>query len=158
MQVILETFVQQTHAETSAWDEVKLLASSLLDALNAPRTLARIHEANNPGTSSAEVQAAFQPSAEALGFESERQGLFADSIVGLRPDYYRRVGATGIHMEVERGKTTTNNMDLLDFWKCHLCSEAAYLFLLVPQQTSAQSRHDAQAGVREGQPAPEHVL
>ena len=24
-------------------------------------------------------------------------------------------------MEVERGKTTTNNKDFLDFWKCHLC-------------------------------------
>ena len=23
-------------------------------------------------------------------------------------------------------------MDLLDFWKCHICGVAAYLFLLVP--------------------------
>ena len=35
-------------------------------------------------------------------------------------------------LEVERGKTTINNMDLLDFWKCHLCRHAHYLFLLVP--------------------------
>ena len=34
---------------------------------------------------------------------------------------------------MERGKTTINNMDLLDFWKCHLCPDANYLFLLVPQ-------------------------
>ncbi len=64
-----------------------------------------------------------------------RAGLRADdSIVGLRPDYYRPLGDTGIILEVERGKTTTNNMDLLDFWKCHLCGRAHYLFLLVPQE------------------------
>ena len=37
-------------------------------------------------------------------------------------------------MEVERGKTTINNMDFLDFWKCHLCEHANYLFLVVPQE------------------------
>ena len=25
-------------------------------------------------------------------------------------------------------------MDLLDFWKCHLCEYANYLFLMVPQE------------------------
>jgi hypothetical protein len=43
------------------------------------------------------------------------------------------IGSSGILMEVERGKTTINNMDLLDIWKCHVCSEANYLFLVVPQ-------------------------
>lgn len=73
------------------------------------------------------------PSAEALGFQSERTGLFAEGVSGLRPDYFRTVGESGILLEVERGKTTTNNMDLLDFWKCHICAHAAYLFLMVPQ-------------------------
>ena len=41
---------------------------------------------------------------------------------------------TGIILEVERGKTTINNMDLLDFWKCHICEHAAYLFLMVPTE------------------------
>ena len=45
-----------------------------------------------------------------------------------------RVGSSGILLEVERGKTTINNMDFLDFWKCHLCEHAHYLFLLVPQE------------------------
>lgn len=44
------------------------------------------------------------------------------------------VGETGIILEVERGKTTINNMDLLDFWKCHICAHADYLFSLVPQE------------------------
>ncbi len=134
MRVVLETFVQLAHEASPEWQEVQALAGNLAEALNAPSTLGLIHDANRPGTSSALVQAAVRPSADALGFESERQGLFAESIVGLRPDYYRRVGDSGVLMEVERGKTTNNNMDLLDFWKCHLCGEAAYLFLLVPQQ------------------------
>src|SRR5438132_12705468 len=50
------------------------------------------------------------------------------------PNYFCAVGDTGILLEVERGKTTTNNMDFLDFWKCHVCPRANYLFLLVPQQ------------------------
>jgi hypothetical protein len=25
-------------------------------------------------------------------------------------------------------------MDLLDFWKCHLCDQADYLFLMVPKE------------------------
>ena len=79
------------------------------------------------------MQNTFRVPAEAIGFQSERKGLFADSISGLRPDYFRAIGDTGIILEVERGKTTTNNMDLLDFWKCHISGRAAYLFLLVPK-------------------------
>jgi len=52
----------------------------------------------------------------------------------LRPDYYYKLGINkGILIEVERGKTLTNNMDLLDIWKCHICKEANFLFLIVPQ-------------------------
>ena len=121
-------------AATADYAFVREVANSLLDRLNEPQTLAAIHRANQPGTSSAEVQAAFAPAARALGFSSEKTGLFEGSIPGLRPDYFQRVGETGIILEVERGKTTTNNMDLLDFWKCHLCSHAHYLFLLVPRE------------------------
>jgi hypothetical protein len=32
-----------------------------------------------------------------------------------------------------------NNMDLLDFWKCHICESADYLFLLVPQDLRQNS-------------------
>ena len=75
---------------------------------------------------------------------SEKQGLFATyNAPGLRPDYYREVPEhrTGIILEVERGKTTINNMDLLDLWKCHICAEAHHLFLLVPQ-VLRQNEHD----------------
>ena len=42
-------------------------------------------------------------------------------------------------LEGGRGKTTTNNMDLLDFWKCHICEDAEYLFLLVPQERKSKN-------------------
>jgi len=93
-----------------------------------------LYGANLPGTSSAVVQGTFEPFAAELGFTSEAKGLFAEyENKALRPDYFLRLETNGILMEVERGKTTTNNMDLLDLWKCHLCTHADYLFLMVPQ-------------------------
>lgn len=133
MQVELISFVQDSIQSSDEWHQVAEVAARLLDQLNSAETLGRIATANRPGSSSAEVQAAFRPAAEALGFHSERKGLFNDSITGLRPDYFLPLGSTGVLLEVERGKTTTNNMDLLDFWKCHICGVASYLFLLVPQ-------------------------
>ena len=133
-EVELRSFVQRPLTDSPEWIEVRGIAERLLAVLNEPETLAGILAANRPGHSSSAVQAAFRPAAEELGFHSERTGLFSDSISGLRPDYFRPIGDTGIILEVERGKTTTNNMDLLDFWKCHICGVASYLFLLVPKE------------------------
>ena len=130
--VELATFVQEPFADTPEWAEVLSLAERLHALLNTEPTHSKLRMANQPGASSAEVQGAFRAPAESLGFQSERRGLFADSIAGLRPDYFRPMGSSGVILEVERGKTTTNNMDLLDFWKCHISASAAYLFLLVP--------------------------
>jgi hypothetical protein len=130
--VVLTPFVHEAYRDSAEWDAVHALGLQLLGSLNDANTLERIATANRPRGSSAEVQEAIRPSAEALGFQSEQRGLFADSIPGLRPDYFRALNDTGILLEVERGKTTTNNMDLLDFWKCHICKHANYLFLFVP--------------------------
>lgn len=119
-----------SHADTALVDAI---SDNLLTHLKTPDARARLHEANLPRTSSSAVQATFLPYALELGFTSEAQGLFAEYENRLRPDYFRAVGGSGILLEVERGKTTTNNMDLLDFWKCHLCRHADYLFLMVPQ-------------------------
>jgi hypothetical protein len=80
------------------------------------------------------VQEVLLEKAAELGFTSEKQGLFEEyATSGLRPDYYKPFGdRSGILLEVERGKTTINNMDLLDLWKCHICPEADVLFLFVP--------------------------
>ena len=73
-----------------------------------------------------------QPYAELLGFSSQKTTLFTDYPVALRPDWYRPLGHSGIILEVERGKAVTNDMDLLDLWKCHICREAHHLFIVVP--------------------------
>jgi hypothetical protein len=102
--------------------------------LEQPDIQQQIRERHVLHASSAAIQEVILTKAVELGFENEKKGLFANSKVpGLTPDYYCRLSDTGILLEVERGKTTTNNMDLLDLWKCHICEQAAYLFLLVPQ-------------------------
>jgi hypothetical protein len=106
----------------------------MLAHLSTPEAQALLAAANAPGQSSALVQATFMTYARELGFVDETKGLFASyATSGLRPDYFLSRDGVGILLEVERGKTTINNMDLLDFWKCHLCEHAHYLFLLVPQ-------------------------
>lgn len=128
-------FTQTQVAGTPEHTAVAQIADSLYRYLAAAETTARITKANQPGRSSADVQNVLLRHAVNLGFTSEARGLFADYLSSaLRPDYYLRVGDTGILFEVERGKTTINNMDLLDFWKCHICRHADYLILLVPAQ------------------------
>ncbi|HEU5075514.1 MAG TPA: hypothetical protein VFU02_15085 [Polyangiaceae bacterium] len=103
--------------------------------MKQPRIEAALAEAHILHASSAHIQKILLPEAERLGFNSERSGLFVEYATGgVRPDYYRKVGRSGILMEVERGKTLANNMDLLDLWKCHICREADYLFLVIPQR------------------------
>lgn len=134
MPTLRTTFVQDDHAATPEYARVTAVSDQLLDHLNTPESLALMTAANSPGMSSAGVQATFQPYATELGFTNEAKGLFGGyENKAVRPDYYLALGDTGILMEVERGKTTTNNMDFLDFWKCHLCVHAHYLFLMVPQ-------------------------
>ena len=125
--------VQDGFSGAAEWQEVLRLADSLVDYLQKPEIAASLHDANQPRQSSARVQAAFIEEARRLGFVDESRGLFGGyASSALRPDYYRPVGKTGVILEVERGKTTINNMDLLDFWKCHICEHASYLLLMVP--------------------------
>lgn len=127
-------YVQHAHTSTAPYLEVRRLSDLLFAHLNEPDALARIEAANVAKASSSQVQATFLPYATELGFRSEAKGLFSSSLnPGLRPDYYYPLDQSGILLEVERGKTTINNMDLLDLWKCHVCEHADYLFLLVPQ-------------------------
>jgi hypothetical protein len=132
MAISLNKYVQEPLKASDEWKQVAALADDLKAHLSTDDALARIHDANQPGQSSAAVQATFGEFVRDLGFESEKIGLFGAAEFALRPDYFLALGDTGILLEVERGKTTINNMDLLDFWKCHLCRHAHYLFLLVP--------------------------
>ena len=125
-------FVQEQWRSSVEWRAVVRMADRLGEHLETPEMSTLLEAANQPGTSSALVQAAFLGEATELGFVDESRGLFAGYTSALRPDYYLPLADSGIILEVERGKTTINNMDLLDFWKCHICEHADYLFLMVP--------------------------
>jgi len=125
-------FVRPDFEASREWAEVSFLADRLVDHLEVPHIAAQIADANQPGRSSAAVQGVFLREAMTLGFTDERKGLFGSYDSALRPDYFKQVGTSGVILEVERGKTTINNMDLLDLWKCHICEHADYLFLMVP--------------------------
>jgi hypothetical protein len=132
--VELTQFVQGRLIGTPEMAEVTRIANALLEHLRGPDADARIVAANQPGAPSQRIQEVFVEFARQLGFVDEHVGLFAGYESAVRPDYFLRLGKTGILLEVERGKTTINNMDFLDFWKCHLCEHAHYLFLLVPKE------------------------
>jgi len=133
MPIAIKHFVQVRWADTAEFHEVLTVAERLRDELNTEISQRAIAVAHAPRAHSTAVQASFIATASELGFRSEAKGLFAAYESRLRPDYFLPLGLTGILLEVERGKTTTNNMDMLDFWKCHLCPSAHYLFLFVPQ-------------------------
>lgn len=134
MPTLRTEYVQSPHSDTSEYRRVLQISDRLLAHLNSPRARTLLGAANLPGLSSSKVQSSFGEFSADLGFVDEAKGLFAEyENKALRPDFYLDLGDTGILMEVERGKTTINNMDLLDMWKCHLCSHADYLFLMVPQ-------------------------
>lgn len=103
--------------------------------------LAEVHKLY---ANSGQIQEIIVVKAMQLGFTSEKNGLFNNlSVRQLRPDYYLKIGdRTGIIMEVERGKTIANNMDLLDFWKCHICDAANYLFLVIPNFRQTKAGHN----------------
>lgn len=117
------------------WSEVESLATKLRDHIALAETRAHLAEANQPNLASTGIQDAVAPFLIQCGFRNEAKGLFDGyEPRNLRPDFYRAVGDSGILLEVERGKTIDNNMDLLDLWKTHICRQADHLFLLVPTE------------------------
>ena len=134
----METEVTSFHRADSATrhDAARPYADALHAHLSLVETRDKILLANVPRSSSAVVQDAFLPFALEMGFTSEKKGLFDRyEPRNLRPDYYRPLPPDGgILLEVERGKTTRNNMDLLDLWKTHICDHADVLFLVVPRE------------------------
>jgi len=117
---------------SSELDEVRSLARDLHRAMDTAATATALAEIPPIGGTSHAVDAIVTPIASHYGFLSQRADLFSGYPTRLRPDWYRPLGGSGILLEIERGKTITNNMDLLDLWKCHICREADHLFLVVP--------------------------
>ena len=129
---LLNVLVQPEIRDTATWQQADKMARHLLEHLETMAVVEGISAANRPGMSSFGIQTVIQPFLDELGFRSEARGLFADSVPRLRPDYFLPLPGDGLILEVERGKTIDNNMDLLDFWKTHICVHANFLFLLVP--------------------------
>lgn len=120
--------------------QVFYIAKKLENYLNLKEIQEQIAKVNVRGVHSQKIQKIITNFAEPkLGFYSEKEKLFEKyESKKLRPDLYKRLGKTGILMEVEKGKTITNNMDLLDLWKCHICTEANHLFLIIPIRDEAK--------------------
>jgi|688.fasta_scaffold56841_3 hypothetical protein len=138
----VQHFVQNNYARSPEWAAVLSVAKRLEEYLSSELVVRRISEANVPGASSSTIESIVRDGASALGFGSNLKHLFQGTAnQGLRPDLFLRLEneGTGILLEVERGKTVQNNMDLLDFWKCHICEHAHYLFLVVPEELRQNS-------------------
>ena len=132
--ILFNTHVQDNIKDSVEYKEVENIAFDFLDYLNSIDIKLKINENNKIDASSAEIQNIFIEKLIELGFSSEKNNLFNEYNKKLRPDYYKSLSAnTGIIIEIERGRTLHNNMDLLDIWKCHICDFANYLFLVVPK-------------------------
>lgn len=138
-------FLVQPHADPVRQAEVptvRAIAESLAAALARPEATAALSAIPPIGGTSHAVDAIVAPIARSLGFTSQRRDLFAAYPTRLRPDWYRPLSDArdaGILLEIERGKALTNNMDLLDLWKCHICHAAHHLLLVVPFQVRRTS-------------------
>jgi hypothetical protein len=114
-------------------EQVSSIAEQLRDFMATELVCSAIRDVHKLNGSSQQVQGLLEEKLSELDFTSEKKGLFGGcKVPSLRPDFYRKVGKSGILVEIERGKTIANNMDILDIWKCHLCAEADFLFLVVP--------------------------
>lgn len=145
MSIAFEIFRKKNMDITTEYKVVEKIAFELRDFLNSEQIQKSISETHKFRANSGDIQAIFTEKAIKLGFQTEKKGLFKSyQTAALRPDYFMPLSTkTGIIMEVERGKTLVNNMDLLDVWKCHICEIANYLFLIVPQM-----RHDGEGNLR----------
>lgn len=84
--------------------------------------------ATEHGVSSSSMQALVQESIASLGFATEQHNRVG--LAGFKPDFIDT--ESRVIIEVERGKTIDNNMDMLDMWKCHVHPTATHLILVVP--------------------------
>ena len=134
MKPLLNSYVQEEYHESDEWRLVKGLSDEFYEFLNLSNTIKMMDEKNMPGVKSHEIQDIIKEKSNELGFKSEKEGLFLNYQKKVRPDFYKKIGESGIIIEVERGQSLQNNNIFKDFWKCHICENVNYLFLFVPQK------------------------
>ncbi len=122
----------QENKETE-FSMAQTVAKEIYGYMCMPDISEKLSKTHQVDAKSHEIQEIILPKCSELGMSSEKKGLFSSYVTAqLRPDYYLALNNTGLIMEVERGKTITNNMDLLDIWKRHICERAEHLLLIVP--------------------------
>ena len=132
------SFFLNQNSKLSEISDVIEIADKVAKHIDTKEVAELIFNNNKKNVDSKTIQDIFILFMKNLGFESEKKNLFKN--YKLRPDYYKRLRDNeGILLEVERGKTINNNMDIYDVWKCHICKEANHLFLFVPQSISHYS-------------------
>ena len=94
--------------------EVFIISKKLEKFLNEKNTAKKISELNVKSVVSQKIQAVIEEFAiPELGFSSEKENLFRKYETNkLRPDLYKKIGKSGILLEVEKGKTVTNNTQI----------------------------------------------
>ena len=141
MSIEIKEFIQDEFIESKEWETVSKIAQSFNEYLSKPEITKEIDSINKPNAKSQEIEKVILPKAEELGFTFQKKGLFAKYASSrLQPDFFKSLDETGIIIEVERGQTTQNNNALKDLWKCHICQEAHYLFLFVPNVLKQNDR------------------
>lgn len=103
---------------------VRMISSELNTSWGSDEYLA----ATGHGVSSSVIQAHVERAIVSLGFNKERRNRIG--LAGFVPDFTD--ADEKVMVEVERGKTIDNNMDMLDMWKCHVHPTASHLILVVP--------------------------
>ncbi|PIT84887.1 hypothetical protein COU37_01355 [Candidatus Micrarchaeota archaeon CG10_big_fil_rev_8_21_14_0_10_45_29] len=134
----LHIFHQKGFEKTPTYEVFEKDVQALCDFITSNR--ANFHSANKLGENSKSVQNLLSPLCLKLGYRDDE---VIESVFG-RPDFSKLLEpfGEGIIIEVERGKTLDNNMDLLDLWKCHVSKPVNCLILVVPERkpTSKQMR------------------
>jgi hypothetical protein len=97
--------------------------------LTKPEVSGALSNKNIKGTKNKEIQdLIFEKCCmENNGWETEEENLLVNS--NIRVDFFHR--QKKILGEVERGRTITNNMDILNLHRCHLIDSVDHLFLFI---------------------------
>lgn len=132
-----EVFVQPDFENEPAFSIFRKDAEAIEHYLNQHQ--GEVKEQNKMGFDSKKIQKMVESLCKELGYETESKKEYG------RPDFFKKLGPgkNGIMIEVERGKTLNNNMDLLDFWKCHTNRDTNCLILIVPEKVPRKTRPQA---------------
>ena len=111
--VKVKKFIKKKVSKTEL-KEVFKIAKKIENFLNKEETSKKIFKLNVKNVVSQKIQKVITDFVvPELGFKSEKEDLFKKYETNkLRPDFFLKVRETGILLEVEKGKTITNNMDL----------------------------------------------